>query len=89
MASAREPIEIRTITTSGDKLTDAPLSEVGGKGLFSKEIEAALEAGEIDLGVHSSPRTWRQACRTGWFSPPSSPREDIRDAFVSLTRQVA
>ena len=47
-------IEIRTITTSGDKLTDAPLSEVGGKGLFSKEIEAALEAGEVDLGVHSS-----------------------------------
>ena len=49
-----EAIEIRTITTSGDRLTEAPLSELGGKGLFSKEIEGALEAGEIDLGVHSS-----------------------------------
>ena len=49
-----EAIEIVVITTSGDRLTDRPLSEAGGKGLFSKEIEAALEAGEIDLGVHSS-----------------------------------
>ena len=51
---APERIEIQTFTTSGDKLTDAPLSELGGKGLFAKEIEDALTEGQIDLGVHSS-----------------------------------
>ena len=44
---AVEDIEIRVITTTGDRLTDRPLSEAGGKGLFSKEIEAALLAGEV------------------------------------------
>ena len=47
-------IAIEVITTSGDRLKEAPLSEVGGKGLFSKEIEAALAEGTIDIGVHSS-----------------------------------
>ena len=51
---AVEDIAIRVITTTGDRLTDRPLSEAGGKGLFSKEIEAAILAGEVDLGVHSS-----------------------------------
>ena len=46
-----ETIEIRTITTSGDRLTDAPLSEAGGKGLFSREIEAALDAGGTTMMV--------------------------------------
>jgi hydroxymethylbilane synthase len=76
-------IEIRTITTSGDRLTDAPLSEVGGKGLFSKEIEAALEAGEIDLGVHSS-KDMATSLPDGLALAAFLEREDIRDAFVSL-----
>ena len=46
-------ISIRVITTSGDKITDVPLSKIGGKGLFVKEIEEALMAKEIDLAVHS------------------------------------
>ena len=76
-------IEIRAITTSGDKLTDAPLSEVGGKGLFSKEIEAALEAGEVDLGVHSS-KDMATKLPDGLVLGAFLEREDIRDAFVSL-----
>ncbi len=79
-----EAIEIRTITTSGDKLTDAPLSEVGGKGLFSKEIEGALEAGEIDLGVHSS-KDMATSLPDGLVLAAFLKREDIRDAFVSLS----
>jgi len=46
-------INIRVITTSGDKIQDVPLSKIGGKGLFVKEIEEALLANEIDLAVHS------------------------------------
>ena len=46
-------ISIRVITTSGDKIKDVPLSKIGGKGLFVKEIEEALMAKEIDLAVHS------------------------------------
>jgi hydroxymethylbilane synthase len=76
-------IEIRTITTSGDTLKDAPLSEVGGKGLFSKEIEAALEAGEVDLGVHSS-KDMATRLPDGLVLAAFLEREDIRDAFVSL-----
>jgi hydroxymethylbilane synthase len=78
-----EAIEIRIITTSGDTLKDAPLSEVGGKGLFSKEIEAALEAGEVDLGVHSS-KDMATTLPDGLVLAAFLEREDIRDAFVSL-----
>ncbi|NPB06348.1 MAG: hydroxymethylbilane synthase [Aquificae bacterium] len=46
-------VELVKITTTGDKITDAPLAKIGGKGLFVKEIENALLAGEIDLAVHS------------------------------------
>ena len=46
-------INIKIIKTTGDKLQAASLSEIGGKGVFTKEIEEALLAGEIDLAVHS------------------------------------
>src|SRR5262245_36793844 len=45
--------EIVTITTTGDRVKDRPLVEIGGKGLFTKEIEDALSSGAIDLAVHS------------------------------------
>lgn len=80
---AEADIAIQVITTSGDRLTDRPLSEAGGKGLFSKEIEAALLAGEIDLGVHSS-KDLATKLPDGLYLPAFLEREDIRDAFVSL-----
>ena len=59
------------------------MSEAGGKGLFSKEIEAALEAGRIDLGVHSS-KDMASVLPDGLILSTFLEREDIRDAFVSL-----
>lgn len=50
---AESDFDIQVIKTSGDRIQDRPLSEVGGKGLFTKEIQEALLAGEIDLAVHS------------------------------------
>ena len=47
-------VELRIIRTSGDVIADRPLAELGGKGLFTKEIEEALLAGAIDLAVHSA-----------------------------------
>jgi hydroxymethylbilane synthase len=76
-------IEIKVISTSGDRITDRPLSEVGGKGLFSKEIEAALVADEIDLGVHSS-KDLASELPDGLVLAAFLEREDVRDAFVSL-----
>jgi hydroxymethylbilane synthase len=75
-------IEIHTITTSGDRLTEATLSEVGGKGLFSKEIESALESGEVDVGVHSS-KDMATKLPDGLVLAAFLKREDSRDAFVS------
>ena len=80
---APERIEIRVITTSGDRLTDRPLNDAGGKGLFSREIEAALTAGEVDLGVHSS-KDMASWLPDGLVLAAFLEREDVRDAFVSL-----
>jgi len=79
-----DEIAVRVISTSGDRLTDRPLAEAGGKGLFSKEIEAALLAGEVDLGVHSS-KDIATALPDGLSLAAFLEREDVRDAFVSLT----
>lgn len=78
-----EDIAIRIITTTGDRLTDRPLSEAGGKGLFSKEIEAAIKAGEVDLGVHSS-KDMATVLPEGLVLSTFLQREDVRDGFVSL-----
>lgn len=77
-----EDIAIRVITTTGDRLTDRPLSEAGGKGLFSKEIEAAILAGEVDLGVHSS-KDMATVLPDNLVLSTFLQREDVRDAFVS------
>ena len=69
------------IKTSGDRLSEASLSEIGGKRLFVKEIEDALLAGEIDLAVHSS-KDMPAVLPDGLAIGAVLPREDPRDAVV-------
>jgi hydroxymethylbilane synthase len=75
--------EIRVIKTTGDMILDRPLAEAGGKGLFTKEIEEALLADEIDLAVHSM-KDMQTALPPGLVIGATLPREDVRDAFISL-----
>lgn len=73
--------EIVVIRTSGDQLQDAPLSEIGGKRLFVKEIEDALLRGQIDLAVHSS-KDMPALLPAGLRIAGVLPREDPHDAVV-------
>jgi len=75
-------VEIVTIRTTGDRVQNRLLAEIGGKGLFAKEIEEALLAGRIDLAVHSLKdlETWLP---DGLMIACVPPRDDPRDAFVS------
>lgn len=77
-----QQVQILGLTTEGDRVLDRPLSAIGGKGLFIKEIERALQDGRADLAVHSLkdvpmalPEGFRLACVLA--------REDARDAWVS------
>jgi hydroxymethylbilane synthase len=75
-------IEIKVIRTTGDVVVDRPLADAGGKGLFTKEIEAALLDGSIDLAVHSS-KDLPTILPAGLVLAGFPPREDPRDAFIS------
>lgn len=72
---------ITVISTSGDRIQDRPLSEAGGKGLFTKEIEEALLDGRIDLAVHSS-KDMATHVPDGLELAAYLPREDVRDVFI-------
>ncbi len=81
---APDGVRVEIIKTTGDQVQDRALAELGGKGLFTKELDQAMRDGRIDIAVHSMKdlETWlgdgiRLACML--------PREDPRDAFVSLT----
>jgi hydroxymethylbilane synthase len=76
--------EIITFTTTGDQIKDRPLSEIGGKGLFTKELEEALFAGVIDIAVHSM-KDMPARMPEGLEVAALLPREDPRDAFISCT----
>ena len=75
-------VEIVVVKTSGDRIQDRPLADAGGKGLFTKELEQSLHAGDIDLAVHSM-KDVPVAIPAGLALPAILPREDPRDAFLS------
>jgi len=75
-------VELLPIVSRGDKILDVPLAKVGGKGLFVKELEQALLAGEADIAVHSM-KDVPMEFPEGLGLAVICPREDARDAFVS------
>ena len=80
--ASKDSFEIVVISTSGDRILDRPLKEVGGKGLFTKEIEQEMLDRKIDIAVHSMkdmPVEQPDGLTLGCYLP----REDVRDAFVS------
>ena len=80
--ASEDSFEIVVISTSGDRILDRPLKEVGGKGLFTKEIEQEMLDRNIDIAVHSMkdmPVEQPDGLTLGCYLP----REDVRDAFVS------
>src|SRR5256885_14389102 len=76
-------VQIEVIKTTGDKITDVALAQVGTKGMFTKEIEEALAAGEVDLAVHSL-KDLPTDLPPGFEIAAISQREDPRDAFLSV-----
>ncbi|KAA0969679.1 hydroxymethylbilane synthase [Aureimonas fodinaquatilis] len=75
-------ISIEVISTSGDRIQDRPLSEVGGKGLFTREIEEGLLEGRLHMAVHSS-KDMATDLPQGLYISAFLPREDVRDVFIS------
>ncbi|MFT3858036.1 MAG: hydroxymethylbilane synthase [Aquabacterium sp.] len=75
-------VELLGMTTKGDQILDRALSKVGGKGLFVKELEVALEEGRADLAVHSL-KDVPMELPEGFVLAAVMEREDPRDAFVS------
>lgn len=75
-------VELSVMKTTGDKILDVPLSKVGGKGLFVKEIEDALLAREVDLAVHSM-KDVPAALPEGLVIGLIPPREDPRDVLIT------
>ena len=75
-------VQILGMTTTGDQILDSPLSLIGGKGLFVKELETALENGSADLAVHSM-KDVPMNLPEGFAMAATGEREDARDAFVS------
>ena len=75
---------VAKIATTGDQVTDRPLAEIGGKGLFTKEIDRALLAGEVDCAVHSM-KDMESVLAPGIVIAGVLPRSDARDCLVGAT----
>ena len=75
-------INILGMTTTGDQILDSPLAKIGGKGLFVKELEQALQDGRADIAVHSM-KDVPMVLPEGFMLAATGEREDPRDAFVS------
>jgi hydroxymethylbilane synthase len=82
LGTGEEAIELVIIRTSGDTIQDRPLADVGGKGLFTKEIEEALLSGRVDLAVHST-KDMPTFSQPGLMLAACLEREDPRDVFIS------
>ena len=80
-------IEIEVIKTGGDRLSETPLSQIGGKEVWTKEIEHALLSGSIDLAVHSL-KDLPTRLPEGLVLGAVSAREDVRDVLVSKNNRV-
>lgn len=78
-------VEMRIIKTRGDRFLDVPIPEVGGKGVFTKEIEDALLGGEIDLAVHSM-KDLPTELPDGLAIVAVPKREDARDVLVARSK---
>jgi len=74
-------LEICIIKTTGDKILGQPLADIGGKGLFTKEIDDALLDGRVDIAVHSM-KDVPTYLPKGTVLPCNLPREDVRDALI-------
>ena len=83
-ALAEPGIEICVVTTKGDRIQDRPLADLGGKGLFTEEIETGLLDGTFDIAVHSM-KDMPTVLPDGLWINCILPREDVRDAFISST----
>ena len=81
METEEGAIQIIVIKTTGDKVLDVPLADVGGKGLFTKEVDDALLSGRVDIAVHSM-KDVPTYLPEGTILPCNLPREDTRDAFI-------
>jgi len=79
-----EMFEVVVLSTTGDRITDRSLSEIGGKGLFTQELEEQLSSGELDIAVHSS-KDMPTKLPDGLHIAAYLPREDFRDAFIGRT----
>ena len=79
---APEDVEIVVIKTTGDKVQDRPLAEIGGKGLFTKEIEDGLYDGSLTMAVHSM-KDMPAELPPGLIIDCLLTREDVRDGFIS------
>ncbi|AMJ61835.1 hydroxymethylbilane synthase [Bosea sp. PAMC 26642] len=79
---ASDELAVDVIRTTGDSIQDRPLSEAGGKGLFTKEIDAAQLEGRIDFAIHSA-KDLPTALPAGLVIAGYMPREDVRDALIA------